>query len=189
MSENPYAPPQAFPELIEPEIPHMPVYLASRWARLGAVIIDGIILGIAGIGIAFALSVVSTNFNLNSIFDRFFWADTDGKSFLTSLISTALDIAFYLTINAYFLIKSGQTIGKKALGIQVVSRDNHQLLSPGKIIGIRYILVQIGYIIPGIGGLFALADALSIFTAEKRCLHDYMTGSIVIHRRPTLRSI
>lgn len=99
------------------------------------------------------------------------------------IISTGLDIGIYLAINAYFLLKSGQTIGKKALGIQVVSRDTHQLLVPGKILGIRYVLPEIIYIVPGVGPLFGLIDILAIFGREKRCLHDLMAGSIVIRKR------
>jgi len=180
MAENLYAPPQTAPELIKEDKIQFSVHLASRWARLGAVIIDGIILGIAGVGIGFLLSLLGSSLNLGGIFERFFWADEESETLTLTIISTALDIALYLAINTYFLVKSGQTIGKKALGIQVVSRDTHQLLSPGKIIGIRYILPEVFYIIPSIGPLFALVDTLFIFSAEKRCIHDLMAGSIVI---------
>ncbi len=180
MTENIYAPPLSALEPTEADKIQFPIHLASRWARLGAVIIDGIILGIAGAGIGFLLSLLGSNFNLGSVFEKFFWADVEDETFMLSFLSTALDVAIYLAINTYFLVKSGQTIGKKALGIQVVSRDTHQLLSSGKIIGIRYILTEFLYIVPAIGSLFALVDTLSIFGAEKRCIHDLMAGSIVI---------
>ena len=185
MTENLYAPPQTSPELLAEDKIQLPIQLASRWARLGAVIIDGIILGIAGIGIAFVLSLLGSSLNLGGAFERFFWANEENETFATTIISTTLDVALYLAINAYFLVKYGQTVGKKALSIQVVSRDTHQLLSPGKIIGIRYILTEVFYIVPGIGSLFAFVDTLAIFSAEKRCIHDLMAGSIVIKSSST----
>ncbi len=183
MTENPYAPPQVSPELVVPDVHHLPIHLASRWARLGAVIIDGILLGAAGMGIGFFLTFVGASLNLGGGFDRFFWADTENENLTINLISTGLDLGIYLAINVYFLLKSGQTIGKKALGIQVVSYNTHQLLVPGKIIGIRYVLPEILYIVPAVGPLFGLIDLLAIFGREKRCLHDLMAGSIVIRKR------
>lgn len=111
MTFNPYAPPEAAPELPVPEAIQLPIHLASRWARLGAVIIDSIILGVAGVGIGFLLSLLGSSLNLGGIFERFFWADVEDETIVITIISTTLDIGIYLAINTYFLVKSGQTIG------------------------------------------------------------------------------
>jgi uncharacterized RDD family membrane protein YckC len=82
-------------------------------------------------------------------------------------------------LNWRLLERSGQTIGKKALGMKIV--DLSGALPPfGKLVALRYVLPILIAQIPFLGGLFALADALFIFGAERRCIHDYLAGTRVV---------
>lgn len=162
--------------------PFLQVVLASRWARLGASLIDGIILIAILFAIALPLALLDLNLATLESNPYFSLYSDSSTNLLGELIEYLLGIAVYLAINGYFMVQSGQTLGKKTLGIQVVSHRTHQLLSPGKILGVRFALTSLLSYVP----LFGLIDALFIFGAEKRCVHDHMAGSIVINRNPSL---
>ena len=97
-----------------------------------------------------------------------------------TIIATVVGILLYIAINGYLLVKYGQSVGKKIVGIRVIDSQTYQLLSFGKVVGIRYVAITLLTQIPFIGGLFGLIDVLFIFSADKRCIHDLMAGSIVI---------
>lgn len=180
MTENPYTAPQTQPQNITAQTQPNYIELASRWARLGAACIDGIIMSVIFAPLIFLLLVlfpassgVETGSNLSNM-------SAASDSTMASFIIGSIGILVYVAINGYFLVKSGQSIGKKILSIQIVSRDTHQLLSFGKIVGIRYVATVIITQLPLIGRLFGIIDVLMIFGSEKRCIHDRMAGTIVI---------
>lgn len=179
---NPYAAPKTSPEIPSEPDPLFQIVLASRWLRLGATLIDGVILIALIFAIAIPLAFFGFDMESSSSTDLFEPFSGLGNNFISELIDIALGVIIYLAVNGYFMVKSGQTIGKKALGIQVVSRQTHQLLVPGMIIGMRFVLTTLLSYVP----IFPLIDALFIFSAEKRCVHDHMAGSIVINRNPAL---
>jgi len=182
VSENPYSTPLTSPELVSEPDPFFQVVLASRWARLWASLIDGIILIALMFVVALPLAFLDLDVEtLESSPYSSLYSDSS-TNLLSELIELLLGITAYLAINGYFMVKSGQTIGKKTLGIQVVTYRTHQLLSPGKILGMRFALTSLLGYFP----IFGLIDALFIFSAEKRCVHDHMAGSIVIIRNPSL---
>lgn len=172
-STNPYAPPTAAPELVPEDLSLLPVRLASRWARLGALIIDAIVLGVLIVLLEFVFDIASGMAgSVNPLaYDGY-------DDLITESVSICLSIVLYLMINGYLMVKFGQSIGKLVCRIQVVSINTHQLLSPGYIIGIRYVIPELLNLIP----LFAFIDAVMIFGEKKRCLHDHMAGSIVINK-------
>ncbi len=47
-------------------------------------------------------------------------------------------------------------------------------------LGLRYLPTQVIVAIPVVGALYALVDALFIFGAEQRCLHDLIAGTKVV---------
>lgn len=85
----------------------------------------------------------------------------------------------FLLVNGYLLMKKGQTVGKLAMGTRIVDMDGN-LPGPDKVIGLRYVLVNLIGSIPFVGGLFALVDCLFIFAKDRRCLHDHIAGTRVI---------
>jgi uncharacterized RDD family membrane protein YckC len=140
--------------------------LASRGSRLGAVILDLIILlGAMAPGLLIFFSSLEE-------YD-------DGLAFfgLLLLIPAFLGIVIY---NYYLLSKQGQTIGKLVVGIQIVDNDDGS--NPGfvRAVALRGFVPSLIYSVPFAGGLFAIANILVIFGSERRCLHDYIAGTKVV---------
>lgn len=182
MTENPYAAPSTSPEIETPHFDAIPPELASRWARLGANILDGIIMLALFLPLFFMLVFFELAPGVAGEQDFLDELIIMGETIIGQVIFALIGIGVYLAVNGYLMVKSGQTVGKKILSIQVVDYDTKQLLPVSKIIGIRYILTTLITNVPGIGTLFFLVDSCFIFGAEKRCIHDHMAGSTVINK-------
>lgn len=48
------------------------------------------------------------------------------------------------------------------------------------LLGLRYGVVGLVSLIPGVGGLFSIVDILLIFRADRRCAHDHIAGTKVV---------
>lgn len=141
--------------------------LASPWQRLGAVIIDGLILGIP-------LMIVMIAWLAN---------DTD---FTESGAIGTLPPWFYLFafFGAIYQVVGialwGQTLGKHILGIRVTAVED--LSRPGWLKSlIRWgVFALVGWI-PYVGWLISLAIILPlIWTLKHQGLHDKAAGTIVL---------
>jgi uncharacterized RDD family membrane protein YckC len=164
---NPYAPPRA---PVADSQPSDRQELASRGARLAAAIIDGLVLGL----IIWPI-VLSTDYVTRA---------TQGQVELSDLLQlTLISLIGFLVLHGYLLHKYGQTIGKRLLGIRIVSASDGQLVSLGKIFGLRYVPMQIAGIIPVVLNFLPLIDILFIFREDRRCLHDFMAGTKVVKVR------
>jgi len=85
-------------------------------------------------------------------------------------------------IQVHFLAKSGQSMGKKLLKIRI-SQFNNPNETPGffKIIILRIVINDLVYLIPIIGLIYlALNYGLALFNPHHRCIHDYISGTIVV---------
>lgn len=98
------------------------------------------------------------------------------------LLSFALVFPLFI-VQAVMLGRTGQTIGKKALGVRVVRHADGG--NPGffKAVVLRYWLNAVLSMVPLFGGLYALIDPLLIFSRDRRCLHDHLAGTKVIKTR------
>ncbi len=104
---NPYSPPEATTEVV---CNVSELQLASRWARLGAAVVD-------------YLLVVSLVFGSQLIYyGNFTRAITESAElgFKLLIILALLETLFYWFINGIFLASDGQTLGKKLLRIRIV---------------------------------------------------------------------
>jgi len=161
---NPYAPPIA-------NLENTPTQnsgeLAGRWQRLFAVLIDGLIGAAYGLPIAFLLG--------------FFDYSKRGEQppLYLALISGAIGFVLFVIVHGYFLKQNGQTLGKKALGIRIVSLDN-SLPSLQTLLVQRYLPISLVSIIPFVGSFLPLIDGLFIFRDDKRCIHDLIAGTKVV---------
>ena len=119
------------------------------WIRLPALLIDVILLVIVGLVIRFAL----------------------GESTLTSVVSLAFNLGYAVILTAW----RGQTVGKMALGIQVVDRD-------GNIPGIGAVLLReiVGKFLSGIA--LGLGYLWVAWDREKRGWHDHIAGTYVVRK-------
>lgn len=140
---------------------------ASRGDRLGAAIIDGLIM----------MLIMFPVMYLTGGFDGF--SDGVQPTLTYSLILSGFGMVVFVLINGKLLATKGQTIGKRALGIKIVTLS-------GTLPDIKQHLLKrygfyflIGYV-PFIGQLLSTANVLIIFGKEKRCGHDYVAGTAVV---------
>jgi uncharacterized RDD family membrane protein YckC len=85
----------------------------------------------------------------------------------------------FVIVQVVMLVKNGQTIGKRMLGIRIVKLDGS---NPGftNVIIMRGILPGLIGGIPMVGPVFSLIDVLLIFREDHRCVHDMLAGTIVV---------
>lgn len=167
-------------KLREGVAPVQPVFrYAGFWIRFLAVIIDGIILGVAG-------SAVQLLF-LGSAFTPLtrMRQDVPPDQALAAVgsmmglvgLATLINIAIGACYEGFFIGKVGATPGKMALSLKVV-RPNGAPVTLGRAFGryfakwLSYITLMIGFIIAG-------------FDAQKRAMHDMICDTRVIKSGPT----
>jgi uncharacterized RDD family membrane protein YckC len=180
MDTSPYEPPKA-------EIGTTPGgrNLASPWIRLGAAIIDGIVL-----------------WPINFILQKIFIKTPDVAEMMakaakgqavnvadylpgtgTLLFIQILGFAAFVGVNFVFL-KKGQTIGKLALKLQVQRRSDGTLLPIQELILKRILPIWgasvLGLVFHPVLFLILTVDALCIFRPQRNTLHDDIAGTKVV---------
>jgi uncharacterized RDD family membrane protein YckC len=146
--------------------------LASRGARLGASLLDGIIM------MAIIVPVMIFGGYFTAISDAM--ASGQSVSLLVQLMWGVLFVAIGLAIQVVPLKRSGQTWGKKVVGLKIVDMDGAQP-GLGVLLGRRYLFAHGVGLIPFLGGLISTVNILFIFRGDKRCLHDLVAGTQVIN--------
>lgn len=169
-TSNPYAPPSA---TVHDVVDEGEVVLASRLARLGAVLLDSVIVILPLFLIAMPAysDYVARAKGLAT-------SSSAPSSFLMGVLGLAL-IAF-LILQLVLLYRSGQTVGKKLVGIRIVRPDGSRASFP-RVLGLRYVVPGVIGAIPLLGPLFSLIDPLFIFAEDRRCLHDKFADTVVVN--------
>ena len=151
--------------------------LAARGARLGAAALD-ILIAIACLIPGIAVMSVSDS--------------DDGKVFGGVLI--AAGFLGLLVIQTLLLVRRGQSLGKRALGIRIVKVSDESVPGFAKVVLLRMWLPGLIAGIPYVGVVLSLVDSLFIFRDDRRCLHDLIAETKVIKgglqeqgRKSTLR--
>lgn len=146
------------------------VVLAGRWRRLGAWLIDAILVPSLTLFLVMVAGVVE-----------------DAEDYTNNwwmLWVLLIAIVSYLILNGYGLMRRGQTIGKQMMGIAIVSHMSAQNTIGAqlwKLIFIRALFFPVSFLIvvpPFL--LLPLLDHLLIFRSNRRCLHDLLAGTMVI---------
>jgi uncharacterized RDD family membrane protein YckC len=149
--------------------PNAIVY-AGRGQRFGGALIDGILAVIVTMPIILA-------------FFGFSWTSygvwVSGNMLIASLMSMVLGLVIYLLLHGYLLHTSGQTIGKKLLGMKIVRSDGSKPDLVHLIVRRVVPLALVGNI-PYIGGVLMLVNALLIFRTNHRCGHDEIADTYVV---------
>jgi uncharacterized RDD family membrane protein YckC len=165
---NPYQAPSS--DSGEEAVPHLAsnAPLATRVSRLLAAIVDGLIQGLVVFPLQFAFGVYEG------------FPQVKPLGVLSTIAWTITGFLIYLAFNAYLLNKSGQTIGKRIMGIRIVNHDDGQKPPLARLLLLRVLPVQVVSMIPVVGGVAALIDVLLIFRKNQRCLHDQIAGTDVV---------
>jgi uncharacterized RDD family membrane protein YckC len=147
-----------------------PYFLASRFSRLLAALIDTLLnIGMCW-GIVYLTAFLSeASALLNDL--------SNNTSSITLIL---LGIFCYVAINWFPLGASAQTIGKKVMKIQIVNIDGSQ---PSRVdILLKRSLPYFAFaLIPIIGPYLSTVNLLLIFGTGKRCVHDYIATTQVIN--------
>lgn len=96
-----------------------------------------------------------------------------------------LPILAIMTINLIFLTTRGQTVGKRIIGIRIVTYPDAEPAGFVKAVLLRAFVNGVITAIPFVGAIYSLADILSIFRADRRCFHDQLAGTQVIKGQPS----
>ena len=99
---------------------------------------------------------------------------------VTGMVTIGLCLALLLGIQLYLLVTRGQTMGKKFLGIRIVTFEDEA--NPGfvKVFLLRMLVNGLIGAVPVVGLGYSLVDILFIFRDDKRCIHDLIAGTKVV---------
>lgn len=161
---NVYSTPQS--QLVD-QVAAVDAPLASRWARLGASLIDSIIMMIVLVPVMY----------LTGGFDGIMEGVKPG--FVYSLGMGLLGFVVFFAVNYKFLVTSGQTVGKKVLEIKIVDLNGNVPLFQSQLL-IRYAVYLLPGQIPVVGQFISIINILFIFGKEKRCIHDLIAKTKVV---------
>jgi uncharacterized RDD family membrane protein YckC len=159
-----YAPPTAHVEDVDAGAQDGTPVLAERGTRLGASIVDGLLL----IAI-FLLLAWLTPWNV--------WRTDAGVA--QEALGALVAFCIFMLVNGHGLVTRGQTWGKRWLGIRIVGADGGPVPA-WRMLGVRYGVGSLIGIVPITQMIWSLADSLAIFHASRRCLHDRMARTIVV---------
>jgi len=163
--QNPYRSPTAVVADVAGE------ELASRWVRLGAAIIDAIIM------LVILMPIMYFGGYWRSAMDAAAAGQTVGLG--TTLLWGAVGFIVFLVVQGVPLNATGQTWGKRITGIKIVDLAGNK--PPiGRLIGLRYLPVGIASNIPFIGAIISIVNVLLIFRGDRRCGHDLIAGTKVV---------
>jgi uncharacterized RDD family membrane protein YckC len=145
--------------------------LAGRGQRLGAAIVDGIVM----------LPVMLPVMYLMGMF-TYAGSGVEPPIALVLLVAV-IGFVVFVGINYIPLSRNGQTVGKKVLGIRIADMQGNK---PDMVtlLAKRYLPVQSVSQVPFIGGIAGLIDTLFIFRKDRRCVHDLVAGTQVLRVRP-----
>ncbi|MGG1637861.1 RDD family protein [Paenibacillus sp. FSL K6-3182] len=127
---------------------------AGFWIRLGASLLDGIIIGIP-------LAIISLLFT----------GGNEGRDYFTDVVS----FLYSLLVPVFW---SGYTIGKRICGVQIRKLDGSP---PG--IGTMLLRNVVGGLVYGLTlGIAVIVSAFMVGLREdKRAIHDFIAGTEVVH--------
>lgn len=153
--------------------------LAKPGIRIGAVLLDGlfyILLTIPGFVLSFGLFAAMIVASGETSGDK---TNLNGGDVIAILI-LLLGMFLPTVINAILISKSGQTIGKKMVGIRMVDQNTGQPAGFLQGFLLRSLVFQLITGLPAIGFLIALADIFFLFTEGHQTLHDRLAKTRVV---------
>lgn len=165
-----------------PDIPSVD-NTAALGKRFWAFVIDGMCMGVALIMIMQAMGLLdpasSTDMQAaqTELQERVNALSGSQKS----LLAVSPFIAFFV-LHGFLLHQYGQTIGKRMMGIAIVTMENQKPAFMLLIVQ-RYLSQWVMGMVPVVGIFLRLADILAIYRPDRRCIHDHIAKTKVIDLR------
>jgi uncharacterized RDD family membrane protein YckC len=161
---NLYAPPGA----VVADIPGVDASAerAGRLARLGANILDGIIL----IAMVYLPLMVTAGIGADAAA-----GNGSNPALIAGGIVTLIGLIAWCWLTIKYVARNGQSIAKKLMHMKVVRRDGSRA-SLSRIFWLRNVVNGLLGIIP----IYAIIEVLFIFGESEQCLHDKIADTIVV---------
>lgn len=163
---NPYQAPEA-PLADRP--PGAALELADRLQRFLAALLDGLIALLYTVPLMWWLG----------IFDYLYRRPPQAAPAVLTYGVAAIAFAIFFVVHGYLLMKYGQTIGKRTVGIRIVDLEGN-VPAFWRMVALRYFAIRLLASIPLVGPMIGLVDVLFIFRDDRRCVHDLLCGTRVI---------
>ena len=160
-----FAPPVAHVE----DVATGEVTLGSRWMRLGASIIDGLIS-------ACAIWLVSMLPVFHFLVER---RDDAWSNSVWRPYPMLLGFCIFLIIQGWLLVTKGQTVGKLICKLRIVRTDGSKP-EAWRLLGLRYGVGVVLSMNTTVSMIYSLLDGLLVFRASRQCLHDTIADTKVI---------
>jgi uncharacterized RDD family membrane protein YckC len=144
--------------------------LAGRGRRFAATLIDVVLVPLVAILLMLVTGVLEHARD---------WSPA-GMPFARMI---GLGLASYVLLNLWLLWTRGQTLGKAAMGIMVVNAKTGEraplwrLFVRGLFFPTLYLIVLVPFI-----ALIPVLDQALIFRKDRRCVHDWVSGTAVVAR-------
>ena len=175
---NPYAAPTA--RVSDVAVDEHQLELADRGTRLGAVIVDGLLFGLASMVMVFGFLGGARGFS--ALGGRNVGSEPSTVGLITGCIAAIALIALTV-INFVWLYQTGQSVAKRWLKIRIVRSDGSRC-GLTRVIFLRVLplafVAGLLNLLPPLGLLLRLADPLLIFRSDYRCIHDHIADTIVV---------
>jgi uncharacterized RDD family membrane protein YckC len=144
-----------------------PYFLASRWSRCLAALIDMLLIGGCWGVVYLIVLLTGSSTLLNEL-----------SNIIPPILISLMGVLFYVAINWAPLGASAQTIGKMIMKIQVENMDGSR---PSRTdILLKRSLPYFAFpLIPVIGLFLSTINLMFIFGTGKRCIHDYIANTQV----------
>lgn len=148
--------------------------LAKLSERFAAVVLDSLLL----------LSVIVPAMYFGGYREAVMTAVAEGGSlpFASVVLWAVFGFLVFVVIQGYPLHTTGQTWGKRVLGIKIVGLDGRK---PDvlRLLLLRYLPIRVMGLLPVLGMILPLVDILMIFRSDRRCGHDLIAGTRVVKAR------
>jgi uncharacterized RDD family membrane protein YckC len=154
---NLYAPPKAVVRDVSVRAAIVP---ADRGTRLGAAILDGFIFGVMVYAPFFVGAAIGSTASTGPV---------------VGMVIALAGLAVWSWLTLRYVMRDGQSIAKKMVGIKVVRSDGSPI-SLGRLFWLRNFLNTVISIVP----LYGVIDSLFILAESRQCLHDKIADTIVI---------
>lgn len=136
--------------------------LATRSERRRSEVIDGILV-------------------FSTIFLGAFAKTSEIGTESTSLFLQLMGLFLLYLVQSYFLLRDGQTIGKKIMKIRIVTAETGEHPSCVQLLLLRPLARAIS-ILPIIGSLIEVADRFLINRTDQRCFQEFLSGTKIVHQ-------
>jgi uncharacterized RDD family membrane protein YckC len=160
---------------VEQSFGHQTGLYCGWWRRVGATILDGLVLAIPSGIIAALLGATAAGTGLGSIGGHY-----NGAYWVATVIGLLIGILYFGFLMGRQGVNNGQTLGSQVTGYRVI-RDDSQPVTFAYAVVRNVVMQKLIGVVPIIGGIVLLLNYLwPLWDRENQALHDKIVKSHVV---------